>query len=58
MHSKSELRRHAHGNPEALVKRIVELEEAIAKALRKADGNGMGEWPAFKALRAVMTKST
>lgn len=29
MHSKSELRRQAVGNPEALVKRIAELEAAL-----------------------------
>lgn len=29
MHSKSELRRQAHGNPDALVKRIAELEAAL-----------------------------
>lgn len=38
----------------ANVRRIVELEAAIAKALKKADANGMGDWPAFTALRKVM----
>jgi hypothetical protein len=32
MHSKSELRRHAHGRPENLVKRIAELEAALLTA--------------------------
>lgn len=36
--------------------RIAELEAAISKALRKADANGMGAWPAFVELRKVMGK--
>lgn len=39
-------------------KRIAELEAAIADALRKADANGMGAWPTFRALRKMLPKST
>lgn len=41
-----------------LLGRIAELEAAATKALRHADKNGMGDWPAFAALRKAMAKST
>lgn len=37
--------------------RIAELEALIAKAVKHADGNGMGDWPVFKALRKALPKT-
>lgn len=39
---------------EAIIRRLGDMESAIANALRHADKNGMGEWPAFKTLRKVV----
>jgi len=36
------------------IKRIAELEAAIDKAIKHADGNGMKDWPVFRTLRKVM----
>lgn len=37
--------------------RIVELEAAIAKAIKHADENGMKDWPVFKSMRKVIIPS-
>lgn len=34
--------------------RIAELEEAIAKAVRHAEGNGMRDWSVFKRLKRCL----
>ena len=39
---------------EDMVRRIEELESAIAKAVRHAEANGMGEWKVFVALRKLI----
>lgn len=39
---------------ERLEARVAELEAAIDKAIKHADGNGMKDWPAFRTLRKVM----
>ena len=43
--------------PTELKARIAELEAVITKALKHADENGMKDWPVFKAMRKVLTKS-
>jgi hypothetical protein len=37
-----------------LRERIAELEAAITKALDRADGQGMRDWPIFKNLRKAL----
>ena len=38
---------------QSVLKRIAELENAISKALRHAEKNGMKDWPVFLNLRKV-----
>jgi hypothetical protein len=52
MHSKSELRRHAHGRPENLVKRIAELEALLRRALPHIGSNRVTAYDDEKTLRA------
>lgn len=43
-----------HDECDRLRSRIAEFEDAICKAIKKANAGGMGDWPAFLELKKVM----